>query len=207
MGKPKRPPSLHALNKREAQAYVNMLHHCYNEKHRSFHRYGGKGIKVCDQWLNNFPQFLADVGKCPTDGHYCLGRLDPSKDFQPGNAKWLLRTITHGMLRHDARIITFQGQKTTAFELARQYSVPVSTIRSRWSRGVRGPNLVVPPTRMGPSGLNPRRKYGFTLDYQGQQVTLSELEKISGIPYGILWERHQRGNTGDNLVRPVRGKR
>lgn len=72
----------------EYVAWQQMKHRCLNPKNRAWHRYGGRGIKVCDEWINSFENFLADMGFKPTPTH-SLDRF-PNNDgnYEPGNCRW-----------------------------------------------------------------------------------------------------------------------
>jgi hypothetical protein len=50
--------------KKEYAAWTTMKQRCYNPNWRDYHRYGGRGIKVCDRWKNSFINFIDEMGEC-----------------------------------------------------------------------------------------------------------------------------------------------
>lgn len=76
----------------------NMKARCANSNSASFELYGGRGIKVCEQWLNNFAAFVADVGPRPSSTH-SLDRIDNDGNYEPGNVRWA--TQSEQMLNRD----------------------------------------------------------------------------------------------------------
>jgi hypothetical protein len=71
----------------EFKAWCSMIERCYTPTHRNFRNYGARGINVCSSWLNDFSQFLADVGPRPSDKH-SLDRIDNDGDYTPSNVRW-----------------------------------------------------------------------------------------------------------------------
>ncbi len=63
-----------------------MKDRCYNEKSKSYHLYGGRGIKVSDRW-HSFSNFLDDMAARPPK--YQLDRIDPDGDYTPDNCRWV----------------------------------------------------------------------------------------------------------------------
>lgn len=63
---------------------------CSNPNERHYHRYGGRGIRVCDRWLgeHGFERFLADVGRRPSSSHSLDRFPNNDGDYEPGNVRW-----------------------------------------------------------------------------------------------------------------------
>jgi len=72
---------------REYRCWQSMKYRCSCPQYTSWHRYGGRGISVCDRWQNDFLAFLQDVGPAPSPRH-SLGRLDNDLGYMPGNCRW-----------------------------------------------------------------------------------------------------------------------
>ena len=62
-----------------------MKERCVYLSHPLYYRYGGRGIKVCDDWLI-FENFLADMGERPEG--YTISRLDHDAHYKPSNCEW-----------------------------------------------------------------------------------------------------------------------
>ena len=90
-----------AIPSPEYRAWKGMKERCLSPKHKSYSRYGGRGIKVCDRWLHGdgelggFECFLVDIGRKPTTRH-SLDRF-PNNDgnYEPGNVRWATPSEQH----------------------------------------------------------------------------------------------------------------
>lgn len=74
----------------EYYVWAGMKDRCTNKNNKYFSYYGGRGIKVCEQW-NDFKNFFADMGPRPGN-KYSIDRIDENKDYEPGNCRWATKT-------------------------------------------------------------------------------------------------------------------
>jgi len=116
---------------RTFRSWEGALQRCNNSNDKDFQRYGGRGIRVCDQW-HRFETFLADMGPCPP-GH-TLHRMDNDKNYEPGNCCWATSKIQGRHRRNNLRG-TVRGITGCLSELCEHFGVNAGRAAGRISRG------------------------------------------------------------------------
>ncbi len=101
--------------------WCHMKDRCYNKKDKSYKWYGAKGIKVCNEWRNDFIQFFKDMGYKPINKS--LDRIDTTKDYSKNNCKWSTqseqvsnqrRSLKKGQTINNWKIIKREWDRATA---------------------------------------------------------------------------------------------
>jgi hypothetical protein len=109
-----------------------MLARTSQPTHRQWHNYGGRGITVCDRWLD-FEAFAEDMG--PTfDTSLELDRIDVNGPYSPGNCRWASRIDQQRNRRNNHRV-TWQGRTLTVQDWSEMLGLKPNTIITRLRRG------------------------------------------------------------------------
>lgn len=95
------------ISKKIRNIYSGILQRCYNQNDSAYKYYGGRGIKVCDRWLESFGNFLTDVLLDYKEG-LSIDRIDTNGDYSPDNFRWVDRT-TQAFNRNSFGSSEFRG--------------------------------------------------------------------------------------------------
>jgi len=117
----------------EYVVWAGMIQRCNNPLHASYHNYGGVGISVCEEWLNSFEQFYADMGPRPSKGH-SIERLCTSGPYCKENCCWATRKEQNNN-RKSNRVIEFNGETKTLAQWAEHLGISYGCLYRRLSSG------------------------------------------------------------------------
>lgn len=111
-----------------ADAFNMTKQRCYNPNQRDYKYYGGRGITVCDRWLESFDNFLEDMGLRP-EGK-TLERLDNNGPYSKENCVWANRKAQGNNTRR-TKLITYEGQTLSVSQWARTVGMNPRTLHAR----------------------------------------------------------------------------
>ncbi len=105
----------------EYRSWIAMKSRCYDEDREGYKNYGGRGIKVCDRWLNSFELFFKDIGPKPGP-EYTVDRIDNDGDYEPDNCRWATRQEQSNN-RRNSKLIHYRGSLKSLPEIARLHNL------------------------------------------------------------------------------------
>lgn len=117
----------------EYVAWSNMRRRCYDTKNTGFHRYGARGITVCEAWKGSFEAFYNDMGPRPSPQH-SLERRNNNAEYSPENCCWRLKVEQQRNTSRNRRI-TLDGVTKCLAEWLEMLGIGASTYKQRIKRG------------------------------------------------------------------------
>lgn len=122
----------HGMSKhRLYQTWRSMLDRCNNSGNKYYHRYGGRGIKVCERW-NDFANFAADMDGTYQEG-LTLDRVDNDGGYALENCHWVTQ-FEQQWNTSKTVLIQFAGEWLPLREAARQAGIPQNSVSQRVAR-------------------------------------------------------------------------
>jgi hypothetical protein len=128
----------------EYHAWASMKSRCLNKNTKSFKRYGGRGISICDRWMS-FENFFFDIGPKPSSKH-SLERLNTNGDYEPSNCVWA-DAFQQASTRTNVRAISAFGKVMTSAAWARETGISATVIRNRIDSGWQPEKALSAPVR------------------------------------------------------------
>lgn len=125
----------HGLNTMspEYTSWAEMKRRCKSSNRKESKNYKGRNITVCERWINNYPNFLEDMGKKPTPKH-TLDRIDNDGDYSPENCRWATYKQQNNN-RQTNHLITYKGKTKTIQQWCDILNIPDTTFHNRLRRG------------------------------------------------------------------------
>jgi len=114
-------------------SWQQMKERCTNPNNKAYKNYGGRGITVCERWLDSFEHFLEDMGEKPSR-EYSIDRIDNSGNYCPENCQWSTRTEQQRNKRSNVHL-TFNGETKLQGDWAKEWNITSGNFSYHLSQG------------------------------------------------------------------------
>lgn len=145
----------HGMSKStEHKIWSGIIERCSNPKSQFYHRYGGRGISICERWLT-FENFFADMGNRPSKFH-TLDRKENDGNYEPSNCRWSTRKEQSNNTSRNVWI-TIDGTRKTLTQWCDQTGIDKDLASQRILRDCWSPEDAVTIPSSHSSGRNNNR--------------------------------------------------
>lgn len=171
----------------EYTAWIEISRRCYNENAPQYHDYGGRGIRMSEEWKNDFNAFLRDMGKKPTK-HHTIDRIDNNGNYEKGNCRWADRITQANNTRANVAY-DYQGEKLTIAEFSRRFDFHPATMGNR---------LLYLPVE---AAIDKNVKFEtYVLNINGKEKPMKDWLRFVGITFKEYVKRRRDGASIEDAI-------
>lgn len=184
------------MNKEDKKRLIVIRHsmycRCYYPSTHGYERYGGRGIKICDEWINNPQSFYDWAINNGYDKNLTIDRIDVNGNYEPSNCRWVTKEVQDNNRRTN-RKITYKGKTKNLSQWAREYNINTTTLSDRLKTGMTIDEALNKPVIKSGGKL--------LYDLNGQTKLLSEWCKIYNINYQTAWKKAKKGYKIERILK------
>lgn len=114
--------------------WQGMKTRCYNKNNKSYLDYGGRGIKLCDEWLNSFDVFSAWAVNNGYQENLTIDRINNDGNYEPSNCHWITNKENCNNTRKNV-ILTYNNKTQTIAQWADELNISYQTLHYRYKKG------------------------------------------------------------------------
>ena len=174
---------------RIAKTLRGMKYRCNNPNYHDYHRYGGRGIKVCKEWTESTDSFIEWSLKNGYDSKKSIDRIDVDKGYSPENCRWTDMS-TQQNNRGNNIILFYKEEYRTIREWSDILGIEYEVIRDRYYKGWEVKDILEKPK-------NSHRKL---LTLYGETKSLVDWSKELNIGISTLRYRMNNGFSDDEII-------
>jgi hypothetical protein len=175
----------------EYSVWHGMKNRCSDPTSQRWHRYGGRGIRVCDRWLNSFENFYADMGPRPGPD-YQIDRIDNDGDYEKSNCRWVTRLVNSNN-KESNRMIEFRGKTQSLSQWAREVGLTKGALETRMNTGWTVERALTEP-------VGALKSNTVWLELNGERRPLQEWADLLGINASAIHQRLRKGWTDERAL-------
>lgn len=166
--------------------WARMKHRCVNENDKDFKHYGGRGIKVCAEWLDKelgFTNFYYWAMKNGYQDNLTIDRIDVNGNYEPANCRWATILEQRNNMRSNV-VFTYKGKTMNLKQWSNYLGLRYSTLCTRWKRGKSLEELFSKKVRCSVKYVN----------FDGKCLSVHDWANLFQIKQDVLSARLKRSN-------------
>lgn len=176
------------MNKEDKKRLIVIRHSMYCRCHypttHGYERYGGRGIKICKEWINNPDSFYDWAINNGYKKGLTLDRIDVNGNYEPSNCRWVTKQEQSCNMRTN-RKIKYKGETKTLSQWSREYNINIVTLSDRLKSGMTIEEALNKPV------IKSGGKLFYTIN--NETKLLSEWCKKCNINYQTVWKKLKKG--------------
>lgn len=145
---------------KHGQAYTRLYHiyhkmkaRCYYKHDARYSRYGGRGITLCDEWLNDFMNFYNWAMNNGYSDELSIDRINNNNNYGPSNCRWATNEEQQNN-KSNCVYITYDERTQTMSQWSRELNIPYITIKKRHARGYSDTECLFGRNKNGKNQIN-----------------------------------------------------
>ena len=116
------------------RTYASMKRRCYNKNVKDYKNYGGRGVRVCDEWTQDFMNFYNWAINNGYNDNLTIDRINVNGNYEPNNCRWITMKQQENNRRNNVNL-TYNGITKTITQWGQSLNIPRSTIFNRYYNG------------------------------------------------------------------------
>ena len=169
--------------------WSGMKSRCYRKKDKYYKDYGGRGIRVCEEWIKSSKPFIAWSMANGWRKDLKIDRIDVNGDYSPENCRYVTNKVNCRNKRNTI-YVTYNGETKSLKEWAEEKDLGYPVLRKRLSLGCPIENL-----------FDEYKRKQFLYEFNGVKKKLHQWAKYYGISRDRVNDRYWRGYRGEELFR------
>lgn len=186
------------MDKEDKKRLITIRHsmycRCFYPATHGYERYGGRGIKICEEWLNEPNSFYEWAINNGYEKDLTIDRIDVNGNYEPSNCRWVTKEVQDNNRRNN-RKITYKGKTKTLSQWAKQYKINIVTLSDRLKTGMSIDEALNKPV------IKSGGKLLYTLN--NETKLLSEWCKIYNINYQTAWKKAKNGYSIKKILKLI----
>lgn len=139
---------------RQYNIWSGMKARCYNSNAEKYKVYGARGIKICDEWKNDFLNFYNWTINNGYSDELSIDRIDVNGNYEPSNCRWAT-SIEQSRNKQNTLYYTIEGVKKPFREWCETYNVDYKTAHNRFKKcGIKNPNKIFYQGNLNQKAMN-----------------------------------------------------